>query len=162
MTIQSYLDQGFVPVFDNNDYLIDRAGTIVSTKGTAIRVLKPQPKKNGYPKVNLYVDKKPVTKHIHRIVAEKFVPNPDNHTTVRHIDNDKENYHADNLQWGTHCDNMSDEVVSGRAAQRAIKYQETKRDNERYDLELLTHAHRLYKNHHTKFYAIAETILHKK
>lgn len=36
---------------------------------------------------------------IHKLVAETFVPNPNNYTTVHHKDHNKLNNNADNLEW---------------------------------------------------------------
>lgn len=38
---------------------------------------------------------------MHRVVAEAFVPNPNNYTCVDHIDDNPQNNHDSNLQW---CD----------------------------------------------------------
>ena len=35
----------------------------------------------------------------HRLVAEQFIPNPDNKRIVRHINGDRTDYHIDNLYW---------------------------------------------------------------
>ena len=51
----------------------------------------------GYCRVHIG-DKK---KRLHRLVAEAFVPNPDNLPMVDHIDNNKQNCAASNLQWCT-------------------------------------------------------------
>ena len=54
---------------------------------------------NGYLFVNLYKDgkRKPCT--IHRLVAEAFLPNPDNLPQVNHKDENKENNCISNLEW---------------------------------------------------------------
>lgn len=36
---------------------------------------------------------------VHRLVAEAYLPNPNNYDTVDHIDNDKTHNYLNNLQW---------------------------------------------------------------
>ncbi len=49
----------------------------------------------GY--VYITINKKGV--RVHRLVAMKYVPNPDNKQIVDHIDSDKENFEPTNLRW---------------------------------------------------------------
>lgn len=61
----------------------------------------------GYLRVQLTKDR--IRKHIfvHRLVAEAFVPNPNNLETVNHRDEDKTNNSASNLEWMTRADNTA-------------------------------------------------------
>lgn len=56
---------------------------------------------DGYYTVVLYKDGKKYTKRIHRLVAEAYLPNPDNLPQVNHIDENKEHNNVQNLEW---CD----------------------------------------------------------
>lgn len=44
--------------------------------------------------------------NVHRIVADAFVPNPNNFPCVDHIDRNRKNNHADNLRWVTQIENL--------------------------------------------------------
>lgn len=45
-------------------------------------------------------------KLIHRLVAEAFIPNPNNFETINHKDEDKTNNYVDNLEWMSLQDNL--------------------------------------------------------
>ena len=47
---------------------------------------------------------------VHRLVAEAFIPNPDDLPMVLHWDDKASNNHVENLRWGTQTENMADYV----------------------------------------------------
>ena len=50
---------------------------------------------------------------VHRLVAEHFLPNPDNMKEVNHKDGNKDNNRADNLEWCTRSHNVKHSFDTG-------------------------------------------------
>ena len=88
-------DDGLIRSIDR--YVINN-GTPVLIKG---KVKNQRVKNNGYVVTDLWKDGKGKTVHVHRVVADAFIENPENKTTVNHIDGNKENNNVDNLEWAT-------------------------------------------------------------
>ncbi len=66
------------------------------------RILKPSKSNNdGYLQVCLTKDKKTYCKRIHRLVAEAFIPNPNNYREVNHKNENKTDNRIENIEW---CD----------------------------------------------------------
>lgn len=62
----------------------------------------------------LGVDGKQKQCRVHRLVAQSFIPNPDNLPEVLHRDDNTSNNRVENLFWGTQSDNIKDCVEKGR------------------------------------------------
>jgi hypothetical protein len=93
--------------FTIDDYEITRDGEVIN-KHTG-KHLKPQKNGKGYYRVR--IGKKLM--FVHRLVAEKYVPNPDNKPQVNHIDGNKLNNSADNLEWVTNQENRNHALENG-------------------------------------------------
>ena len=87
--------------YDGLTYKVYRDGTIVGAKGK----LKTRLNKDGYLIVTVGSNHR-TTKTVHRIVAELFIPNPNNLPEVNHKDCDRSNAKADNLEWVSRKDNV--------------------------------------------------------
>ena len=77
---------------------------LISTKGRVIslihdREITPFVSNRGYKRVALCLNRKLKSYHVHRLVAEAFIPNPNGYDTVDHIDGNKLNNNVENLQW---------------------------------------------------------------
>lgn len=84
-------------------YAITPEGEVYSYKSK--KFLTPYTAGNGYFKVKLCKDNEEKQYYVHRLVAEVYLPNPENLPQVDHIDNDKTHNYLNNLQWITHRDN---------------------------------------------------------
>ena len=66
-----------------------------------IGILTPRLDGKGYEMVALYKEGKARNTKVHRLVAQAFIPNPNNYPQVNHKDEDKTNNNVDNLEWCT-------------------------------------------------------------
>lgn len=63
-------------------------------------------KDRGHLCVALSKDGKYKYLQVHRLVALAFLPNPENRSTVNHIDGNQSNNDVSNLEWATHQENQ--------------------------------------------------------
>ena len=84
-------------------YAVTSCGKVWSYRNECF--LKPGDNGDGYLFVNLYKDGKVKQCTIHRLVAEAYIPNPNNLPQVDHIDGNKTHNYVNNLQWITNRDN---------------------------------------------------------
>jgi hypothetical protein len=87
------------------EFLIYENGDLVNLKTN--KKLKSFDNGVGYLRVGIYVGNnkhKPV--YIHRLLAQSFIPNPNNKIEVNHIDGNTKNNNISNLEWVTKSENQ--------------------------------------------------------
>lgn len=102
-------------------YQVSDVGVIISLgNGESTNSLTKKPRKiigrvgaNGYIKVKL--SKSGARRHtlMHRIVAEAFIPNPENKPQVNHINGIKSDNRIENLEWATAKENIRHSIDNG-------------------------------------------------
>lgn len=90
--------------FEN--YLIDENGTIINKNTSCIKIGTSNNIGKGYLYVDLYKNGKRKRFYIHRLVAETFIPNPENKPYINHIDGNPKNNNVGNLEWCTPLENV--------------------------------------------------------
>ena len=83
---------------------VNRKGQKTFLKTVKERILKQKTNKYGYKVVDL---RRNGHDHrlVHRLVAQMFIPNPENKPVVNHLDGNKINNNATNLEWATVSEN---------------------------------------------------------
>lgn len=101
-------------------------GTIWVEHKTKCTIMKGTIGKKGYRTYTISVPiedgkSKQVTVDGHRLVAEKYLPNPNNYPQVDHINRVRHDNRVENLRWVTRQQNCENRIFGG-TEQQAIEY----------------------------------------
>lgn len=77
-----------------------------SRKNGIERFMKSHMTKDGYISIGLKENGKQKQFRVHRLVAQAFIPNPENKPYINHIDGDRTNNNISNLEWCTQKENV--------------------------------------------------------
>ena len=97
--------------FRNTYYYVTSCGKVWSEKSK--KFMKPEIGKDGYQRLVLYINGKPLMMLLHRIVAECYISNPDNLPIVNHKDTIKLHCYYKNLEWATTSYNNKHAIDNG-------------------------------------------------
>lgn len=96
------------------NYFVSSDGKVFNIRG---KELKPSIGRNGYARVSINnKNEKHVRKSIHRLVAETYIPNPNNYPQVNHKNMDRTDNRVENLEWCTCIYNLNYSNVIEKAS----------------------------------------------
>lgn len=97
----------------DGDYAVSKNGLVASLKFKKPRLMRTYPNHDGYLCVSLMIRGEKVSRRVHRLVAESFIPNPEDCDQVNHKDGAKQNNSRDNLEWCRCAENVKHAYDNG-------------------------------------------------
>lgn len=94
-------------------YQVSNKRRVKSFHHGKVKILRSGLNTYGYPQVSLCRNGENKTRLVHRLVAQAFIPNPDNKPEVDHMDNNRANACVENLQWVTSSENTQVAIRRG-------------------------------------------------
>lgn len=112
-------------------YQVSNLGNVKSLKFGKEKILKPHDNGIGYLQVKLCKNGQKEQPLVHQLVAQAFIPNPQNLPEVNHKDENKTNNSVENLEWvsskentnfGTRNLRVAEKLINGILAKKVLQY----------------------------------------
>ena len=100
-----------VPIKENPRYYVTEEGQVWDSKREIFLPQYRRSKKSKYICVTISIEGKFKLRNVHRLVAQAFIPNPNNYPQVNHKDEDPSNNNVSNLEW---CDAQYNNAYGNR------------------------------------------------
>ena len=84
------------------------------------KILATNLERTGYVRTHLCKEGQHKTIRIHRLVAEAFLPNPDNKNCIDHINTNRADNRVENLRWVTHEENCNNDLTRKNGKRNGI------------------------------------------
>lgn len=116
-------------------YQVSNLGRARSFKWGKEKILKQPLDSKGYKTIFLCSKGKQATKRTHRLIAETFIPNPENKPFINHINGVKTDNRIENLEWCTPNENIQHAFRTG--LNKGLKSKQSPRSRQvlQYDLQ---------------------------
>ena len=112
----------WLPMDEDSHIFISSLGNVINLNTFTYPVLSSDGR--GYLRLRFQKNKKRYNYKVHRLVAQLFIPNPENKPFVDHIDGNKENNCVSNLRWSTPSENTKFAYELGLVGKRKYLTQE--------------------------------------
>lgn len=106
------MEEKWVKITEATNYEVSNLGRVRNLATN--RVFNPAPGGNGYKQVSLKIiaTNRNERRYVHRLVAQYFIPNPENKKEVNHINGDRSDNRAENLEWVTTSENQKKKYIT--------------------------------------------------